>query len=552
MANKNNKPFKAAVFQLNSLIGGFAENTKKICAAIAAAEQAGADLIIFPELAVSGYPPQDLLFNPQFIDQNSAALQKICQAATGNIGIAVGSFQLKNNTLLNQALFIANGQILLEQTKTYLANNDVFIDPRYFQANQKPLRLVEWRNIKIGLLVCEDIWHEEENMHTPATQLAQQGAQLLIVINASCFARGKALKRQAIIKGIAQKFSIPLIYANSIGGQADLIFDGGSMASDSSGVIEQGSFFKEETLYFYPFNSVAKSDKPADLKIEEEESIRQAIILALRDYLQKNGFSKVCLGLSGGIDSALTACLAVEALGSANVSALLMPSPYSSQGSIDDALALAGNLSIRTATISIEKPLAALKAALQPIMDTEGVVEENLQARLRGILLMAYSNKHNSLLLTTGNKSELAVGYGTLYGDMCGGFNPIGDLYKTQIYSLCKHINRQKGQSVIPESILTKEPSAELKAGQKDSDSLPPYPMLDAILTGIVEKNQDIEQLAAAGLSKEAAIEAFKLIRASEFKRFQAPPVAKLSEKSFGSGRLMPLARALFETRTKL
>jgi NAD+ synthase (glutamine-hydrolysing) len=542
------KQFKVAIYQFSPILGDFKANSQKIIAAIKQAKEQQINLLVLGEMCLSGYPTGDFINNPLFALNEERYLQNIVSEVTGSLAVVMGSFTPTSSTktyanFYNRVLFIAQGTIVYSQNKQLLAGDGVFYDPRYFTAGVGE-QVVEWQGIKLGLLICEDIWHEAElGNDSPTNRLIKQGAQLLVVINASSFEVGKVEQRLKLVQTLYNYSKTPIIYANRIGLQTDIIFDGHSFMLDSDG---QGHFlqgFTEQFWQGYPFQSVALK---ALTNFDDNEQIFAALIYGIRQFMSGFPGFKVHLGLSGGIDSALVATLASLALGANRVVCLLLPSRYSSDGSLADAKKLADNLGLQSDTINIDEAHKAIASGLSPLFTLQGLTDENVQARLRGLYLMAYSNQMGSLLLTTSNKSELAVGYGTLYGDMCGALNPIGDLYKTQVYLMCNYINQNYGQ-LIPQSIIDKEPSAELRPDQRDSDSLPSYNVLDKLLYAIIEEQLNYSQLLAQGYPATMVNKVLKLYGQSEFKRFQSPPILKVSAKAFGSGRLVPLNRAFFE-----
>ena len=539
---------KVALAQINTTIGDLAGNKAKIIAAYCRGVEAGADLVMTPELAITGYPPRDLLLKKSFIAENLAVLERLA-ATTGRTGLLVG-YVGENKTrpgreVTNSVALLQNGKIAATRTKTLLPTYDVFDEDRYFEPATENLP-VAFDGGKIGLTICEDIWNDEDfwperrYQHNPPVELAAGGARVLFNISASPWSLGKDATRFGMLRSMAMKAKCPVIFCNQIGGNDELIFDGGSLAFNAAGeLIGQGAMFAED---FVVVDTEAKAGV-ARIETTEEENVRQALVLGLRDYMHKCGFKSAVLGLSGGIDSALVACLAVEALGKENVRGVSLPSQYSSPGSLEDARLLAERLGIQYDVIPIQSAFVTLKKELQPVFSgkPEDTTEENIQARLRGVILMALSNKFGSLLLTTGNKSELAVGYCTLYGDMCGGLAVISDVPKTMVYRLAKWINREK--EIIPASSITKPPSAELRPNQKDQDSLPPYEALDAILDAYVVQGKTLSEIVAAGHDEQTVKRVVRLIDFNEYKRRQAAPGLKVTSKAFGVGRRVPIAQ---------
>jgi NAD+ synthase (glutamine-hydrolysing) len=511
------------------------------------------ELVVFPELSLTGYPPRDLLTFEWFLSRIEHGVEQMLEASKSHPGIAIlfgtprptGSSVGKG--LANAALVIRDGEVLLEQHKRLLPTYDVFDEHRYFdRGSDSCWKLLKLNDEKLGVSICEDAWNDEQFEertiydHNPIQLLAEQGATLLINIAASPYHLGKNRLRYERNAHHARRWGVPYLTCAQVGGNDELIFDGRSLAVDSEGVIID---------MLAPFESDVRlidTSKPGTIKdypaIGHMESLRQALALGIRDYMRKVGFRKVVFGLSGGIDSALVAAIAVDAVGPENVTAVTMPSQYSSSGSVDDSVRLAENLGIRIDTVPIRSVFDAfIEVLAEPFENVEpDVTEENLQARIRGTLLMAYSNKFGSLLLSTGNKSELAMGYCTLYGDMDGGLAVISDLTKSQVYELAKWYNRDR--EVIPEAILTKPPSAELRPDQKDQDSLPPYEVLDPILVGYLEEGFSVEELTKRGNDPEMVRWVISMVERSEYKRWQAAPGLRVSPKAFGAGRRMPIA----------
>lgn len=543
---------KVGIGQINTTVGDIAGNEAKIQAAYQRGVEAGADVVLVPELAIAGYPPRDLLLKPEFIQQNLAALDHLA-SGIGKTGLVVG-YVGRNDVLpgrpaTNAAALLQHGKIVATRTKTLLPTYDVFDEDRYFEpaAENRP---VEFAGQKLGLTICEDVWNDEDfwrdrrYRRNPAMELVEAGAQILFNISASPWHLGKNLTRQNMLASLVAKTQCPLLYCNLTGGNDELIFDGASLAFNASGeIVARGALFAEEFLLVDTQETAAA---PPD-ETSDEEKVYRALVMGLRDYLHKCGFKSAVLGLSGGIDSALVACLAVAALGPENVHGVSMPSQFSSQGSLDDARLLAERLGIRYEVIPIQPSFAALKQQLQSAFGgrPEDTTEENIQARLRGVILMALSNKLGSLLLTTGNKSEMAVGYCTLYGDMCGGLAVINDVPKMMVYRLARWINRHN--EIIPRSSISKPPSAELRLNQTDQDSLPPYEVLDAILDAYVVQGRSAADIVAAGMDPAVVEKVVRLINCSEYKRRQAAPGLKVTSKAFGVGRRIPVAQRFCE-----
>jgi len=529
---------RVLIAQLNLLVGDVAGNRDRVLAAARAARDGqGADLVVFPELTLTGYPPEDLLLRPELIERTEVALAEIC-AETHGIGLVLGYPRATLGGLYNAAGLIADGRILAEYAKQHLPNYSVFDEKRYFHAGTAPC-VVDFKGARLGLTVCEDIWEEG-----PARQAAAAGASLLVNINASPFHLGKAAVREALVTRRAREHRLPIIYANLVGGQDELVFDGGSFVVAADGeVMARAPFFEEAVL---PLD-FATDPVPCPLPgpraplPDEEEAVYGALVCGVRDYVRKNGFHGAVLGLSGGIDSALTLAVAVDALGPDQVEAVLMPSRYTADMSNEDALAQARALGVQTRVIPIAPAFDAFLQMLEA--DFAGapadVTEENIQARCRGVILMAISNKRGRMLLTTGNKSEMAVGYATLYGDMAGGFAPIKDLFKTLVYRLARYRN---GLSpVIPERVLTRAPSAELRPDQTDQDSLPPYDLLDAVLKRYIELDEGVAQIIAAGYPEAEVRRVARLVDRNEYKRRQAPPGVRITCRAFGRDRRYPI-----------
>lgn len=540
---------RVAFAQMNTTVGAIAANTDLIIARIAEARQAGAQLVLFPELAISGYPPMDLLDQPHFIDLNLQALQRIREATTGITAI-VGFIDRNNSNqgkrLFNAAAVLQNQELRSVHYKTLLPTYDVFDEERYFEPAPM-VSVIELLGKRVGITICEDLWNDSDfwthrlYQDDPVEQLAKQGMELLINISASPFHVGKPALRMQMVQALARKHAVPALYVNQVGGNDSLVFDGHSFCTNAEGEITWlGAGFQEQfTILDLP---VASPPEPVTLAVDMA-MIEDALVLGVRDYLHKSGFRSVVLGLSGGIDSAITAAIAAKALGPDQVLGVAMPSQYSSEGSVTDALALAKNLGIQYQEIPIKPMFDAFGQSLAPAFAgrAEDVTEENLQARIRGNLLMALSNKFGHLLLTTGNKSEMAVGYCTLYGDMCGGLAVISDLPKTWVYALAEHLNREG--EVIPRNTIEKPPSAELRPDQKDQDTLPPYEVLDAILQAYIEEQRSASEIVALGYARETVEWVIRRINLNEYKRRQAPPGLKVTRKAFGPGRRYPIAR---------
>jgi len=539
---------KVALAQINTTVGDLAGNEARILAGYRRGMESGVDLVVLPELATTGYPPRDLLLKGGFIKGNLEMLNRLA-AATGKTGLLVG-YVGENRTrpgreATNAVALLHHGKILATRTKMLLPTYDVFDEDRYFEPAKENLP-VEFNDQKIGLTICEDVWNDEDfwrdrrYRRNPAVELVEAGAKIIFNVSASPWHLGKNETRHEMLRSLAHKISVPVVYCNLVGGNDELIFDGCSLVFNREAtLIARGKLFEED---FVVVDTDATEPASPDT-IVAEEKLFKALVLGLRDYLHKCGFKSAVLGLSGGIDSALTACLAVAALGAENVRGVALPSQFSSQGSLDDARALAERLGIRYDVISIQPIFETLKQQLKPAFagHPEDTTEENIQARLRGQTLMALSNKFGSLVLTTGNKSELAVGYCTLYGDMCGGLAVISDVPKTMVYRLAKWINRDK--EIIPHASITKAPSAELRPNQTDQDSLPPYDGLDAILEAYVVEGKATSDIIAAGFDEATVKRVVRLIDLNEYKRRQAAPGLKVTSKAFGVGRRIPIAQ---------
>jgi len=513
-----------------------------VIGATAEAHAAGADLVIFPELALTGYPPEDLLLRPELMERVESALARIRRetaAMAPGVALVLGYPRAAVGGLYNVAGVIRDGAVVAEYAKQELPNYSVFDEKRYFQPGAAAA-VFSHCGLRFGLSVCEDIWQEG-----PSAQAAAAGAQVLININASPFHAGKAVEREALLARRAAEHGFPILYANLIGGQDELVFDGGSIVVDRMGrVVARAAHFEEAALLVDLDGTGAPLAPPLaelDQGTEGEAAIYQALVLGVRDYARKSGFSGAVLGLSGGVDSALTLAIAVDALGAEQVEAVLMPSRYTADMSNEDALEQARRQGVRTHVIPIEPAFNAFLGMLGPVFAGQApdVTEENIQARCRGIILMALSNKQGRILLTTGNKSEMSVGYATLYGDMAGGFAPIKDVPKMLVYRLASYRNGQ--DPVIPERVLTRAPSAELRPDQTDQDSLPPYEILDPILRLYIEEDQGIEAIVAQGFEEPVVRRVTRLVDRNEYKRRQAPPGVRISRRAFGRDRRYPI-----------
>jgi len=527
--------------QIDAVVGDIDGNSERARRALERAAAAGSRLVVFPELLLLGYPPDDLLLRPDLGARIEAALAEVAAAAhSAGIAAVVGAPLWRDGGCYNAAWILDGGGTVDIARKRCLPNYGVFDEKRYFVAGDTPC-VVDIDGRRLGVMVCEDIWDP-----MPARELAQGGAELLISPNASPYHWGKREDRRAVAGTRAGENRLPLVYVNQVGGQDDLVFDGESFALDAGGeeVLNLAAFAEQDGCVELTadggLRAVAPGGAPG-LALGEAESIYRALVLAVRDYVRKNGFGGVVVGLSGGIDSALTLAIAVDALGAGAVTAVLMPSPYTARMSIDDGLAEADALGVERRVLPIHKPFSAFEDTLSDVFagHQRDVTEENLQARIRGTLLMAIANKFEALVLATGNKSEMAVGYCTLYGDMVGGFAPLKDVDKTRVYRLARWRNTRS--AVIPERVLERPPSAELAPDQQDSDSLPPYDVLDPILEALVERDDAVEALVAAGYAEDDVRRVARLLVASEYKRRQAAPGPKVSRRAFGRERRYPI-----------
>ncbi|MEY3394862.1 MAG: synthetase [Verrucomicrobiota bacterium] len=538
---------KIGIAQINAVVGDFPGNAKRILAAYRECLEQGADLVVTPEMSLAGYPPRDLVFKSQFVPKCLQALDYLADEVKA-VPLLVGYVDFHAGEIgkpyRNAVAWLESGKITERFFKTLLPTYDVFDERRYFEPGQAA-EPFEWNGKKIGITICEDIWTEDYLQRPlydrdPVVELCARGADLILNLSASPFHLGKPDSRRRMLGEIACEAAVPIVYCNSVGGNDQLVFDGHSMVVDVSGdVIAQMVGFEEECRVVDVFGGGEVEPVPS----ADSEQLYRALVLGLRDYVHKCGFSSVCLGLSGGIDSALTAVIAADALGPENVHGLTMPGPYSSGGSVEDSLALAENLGIRCDEISISEVFSSVKKTMLPLFDgrKEDVTEENMQARIRGLLLMALSNKDNHLLLTTGNKSELAVGYCTIYGDMCGGLAVISDLPKTRVFEVARWVNRTAER--IPQNTIEKPPSAELRPDQKDQDTLPEYDVLDAVLELYVEQQLGAEEIVERGFDETMVRWIQRRVDLNEWKRQQAAPGIRVTSKAFGIGRRMPIVQ---------
>ena len=541
---------KIGLAQINPIVGDLAGNSQKIIAFAERAKEAGVDLVVFPELCVTGYPPQDLLENPYFLDVVEHVVDDISKKVPQDIGVLIGApvqnTDAVGKRLYNAAILLEGGEQKAVVFKQLLPTFDVFDENRYFESAEE-CTVVEWRGRKLGIHVCEDMWNNEEQApyylykDNPIDVLAAQGAELFINISASPYYAGKHEVRNRLIAESCQEHNIPFVYVNQVGANTELLFDGDSRVHDADGnLIALAAAFEEDVL-------VWEEGSSGTIKAPKEgiAAMHDALVRGIKDYFEKTGaFSKALVGLSGGIDSAVTCALAVEALGPDRVVGVTMPSKYSSSGSVDDSVALAEAYGITLHQIPIVPAVTAFEEMLTGVFEgtAPGVAEENVQARSRGLVLMALSNKFNYLLLTTGNKSEMSVGYATLYGDMNGGLAVLSDVFKMDVYALAEYVNAHAGKDLIPRATIEKAPSAELRPDQKDEDSLPPYPVLDHILSLYIESQKDLDQIiAVTGYDSALVEDILRKVDRNEYKRRQAPPGLRVSRKAFGVGRRVPI-----------
>lgn len=541
---------KIALCQINPIIGDIKGNKDKIINGYKRGVELNADLVIFPELSLCGYPPLDLVEKEEFRIALSEASNQIAEIS-GETGLLFGSItedyeDIIGTGIYNSAVLCYKGRIQFIQNKTLLPNYDVFDEVRYFEP-AKDVFIHEFKGKKLGISICEDIWNDDDYWKNrrypidPVKKIVKKGAEILINISASPYAFGRREERYEMLSTLTASERIPLAYVCCVGAQTDLIFDGGSMCFNSNGdLVKIGKYFEEDLILF---DTEENYEEIASVERSFEAELLDSLILGIKDYASKTGFTKALVGLSGGIDSAIVTYLAVKAFGKENVFVVMMPSKYSSEGSIKDSEKLISNLGISSEMISIQPVFDEVLKMLNPVFEgtKENIAEENIQSRIRGLYLMAISNKFNYMLLTTGNKSEMAVGYATLYGDMSGALAVIGDVYKTDVYRLAEFINRE--EEIIPKQIIDKEPSAELRPNQKDQDSLPPYDLLDKILQMYLEEYKELNEITAE-LKDEATVrKVLRLVDMNEFKRKQAAPVLRVSTKAFGYGRRFPIVQ---------
>ncbi|WP_273643864.1 NAD+ synthase [Moraxella catarrhalis] len=527
-----------AIIQTNFWVGDIAGNVKKMHALTLDAKARGADIVIFPELALVGYPPEDLLLRPTLGERVREAMAKLAEIE--GIVVILGYPHIDHHGTFNSAAILQDGSQKGFYHKQCLPNYGIFDEQRYFQKGLNQV-LFDYKGVTIGLLICEDIWHDE-----PIQALKQAGADLVIVINASPFEIGKQTTRKSLLTRHSSTHHLPIIYVNTVGAQDDIVFDGGSLITQSDGrVAHEGVRFLNQLLMarFDTQNKTFDTQAKAPLVLSEESEMYQALVVGLRDYVNRSGFKGVIVGLSGGIDSALTLCIAVDALGSDRVYAVMMPYEYTAQISLEDAEAQAARLNVSYTVCPIHDAVAGLRSALAPLLANSepDVTEENLQARARGTILMALSNKFGHMVISTGNKSENAVGYSTLYGDMVGGFDVLKDVYKTDVYRLANYRNRLEDNPVIPERVITRPPSAELRPNQKDQDSLGDYETLDSILKMYIDDDLGYKAIVAAGFEPKTVEKILSMVDRAEYKRRQGAIGTKITKKSFGRERRYPL-----------
>ncbi len=533
---------KIALAQLNTRVGGIDANTSKVLDyARRARDELGCELVLFPELTLSGYPPEDLLLHRGLRRRVETAFEKI-QSAVEGIALYVGYPEYQGEFIYNAGAFIKDGEVLARHRKAILPNYGVFDEKRYFQPGMNAT-VAPLAGLKFGLIICEDAWSPE-----PSRAAVKAGAEVLLVINGSPYNMRQPQTREHVLARRARENGVPLLYVNMVGGQDELVFDGGSFALDAAGETVFRAPMFEEGLHVVELETGRGAPRivpgPLAAQPERDESVYRALVTGTRDYVEKNGFKGVVLGLSGGVDSALTLCIAVDALGADRVHAVMMPSRFTASMSLEDAAGQARGLGVRCDLMSIEPMFETTLETLKPVLGNlpPDTTEENIQSRCRGVLLMALSNKLGEMLLTTGNKSEMAVGYATLYGDMAGGFAPLKDCSKTLVYELARYRNRVA--EVIPERVLTRAPSAELREDQKDTDSLPAYDILDSILEAFIEKDYSVEQITELGFDRDTVVKVLQMVKRAEYKRRQAPPGVRVSSRAFGRDWRYPITSA--------
>ncbi|WP_423146974.1 NAD+ synthase [Rubrolithibacter danxiaensis] len=539
---------KIALAQLNYHIGNFDSNTAKIIGAIKKAKEQGADLVVFAELAVCGYPPRDFLEFSEFVEQCQSSAERIaseCMGVACIVGLPRPNPKIEGKDLFNSAYFIEDGKIKAIVDKALLPNYDVFDEYRYFEP-ATAFQCIEFKGVKIALTICEDLWNINDNplyVSNPMDVLIQQKPDLMINIAASPFDYKHDEDRLKILGDNSRKYKLPLLYVNQVGSQTEIIFDGGSLVFNQGGdLLDEMPYFREELkVYEFSGGQIVNQEQKTHNSVSDIEMIHDALVLGIRDYFEKSGFKEAVLGLSGGIDSALVCALASEALGPHNVTGVLMPSKFSTDHSVQDALDIVNNLGCKHYIVPIKEATEAFDTMLKPVFKDMpfNVAEENIQARSRAVVVMAVSNKFGYILLNTSNKSECAVGYGTLYGDMAGAISVLGDVYKTQVYELCNYINRER--EIIPQNTIIKPPSAELRPGQKDSDSLPDYDILDKVLYQYIELKKSSRDIIEQGFDEALVRRVIAMVNKAEFKRYQTPPILRVSSKAFGMGRRMPI-----------
>jgi len=537
---------KILLAQIAPCVGDLSRNVRLIHDVMGQAEKAFCDMAVLPELAVTGYPPEDLLKRPAFMDAVETAVEAVV-AASRNACVVFGAPRrlegISGSVLRNSVILARCGKIIGVYDKQFLPNYGVFDERRYFEPGSGDDCVFDVNGWQVGISVCEDLWHDGL-----AIKQADLTCDVWLNLNASPFHVGKQSQREALVQRRAQAYAAPLVYVNPVGGQDEIVFDGGSHVADSEGNLIMRAPLFEAWRGIFDMAAVGKAD--IAVLPEPIEQIHRALVMGVADYVLRNGCTQVVIGLSGGIDSALTAAISVEALGAENVLGVLLPSCYSSDHSITDAEALVANLGIESITLPIAEPVAAVETTLADTFSAwnkskPDITEENIQARMRGLLLMAISNKTGRMVLTTGNKSEMAVGYATLYGDMAGGFAMLKDVYKTEVFALCRWLNRNG--EVIPENTITKPPSAELRPDQKDSDSLPDYDLLDAILTATIEERLGVDEIAARGFDHAEVKRVLRMLQLAEYKRRQAPPGVKITQRAFGRDRRYPITHGFWE-----